>query len=217
MPKQEFKAMVPLTIEQIEYKEKTLAQLLANLPVLEEKLQQETRPEAKVSLEKQADDIQLHIEHLQNELNDGVAGEPVADELCQRIAQALVKGKFYMARKYITKLESIEPFYPNLDRLRSEAEAERAGRRTKSIAQGSALPYGAMMYPPATTTAAAGGEVQTVVPRRAGGPPVEEERRRFSQFFQFHIVASCLIVLLIVCVMLGVGGMSVLQWLVEGG
>lgn len=209
--------MVPLTIEQIAYKEKTLAQLLANLPLLEEQANHETRPEAKASLEKQLDDIAVHIERLQQELAVGLAGEPVADELCQRIAQALVKGKFYMARKYITKLESIEPFYPNLDRLKAEAEEERAGRRTRSIAEGSALPYGAIMYPPAAATAAAAGAVQAAPPRPVAGLPVEGERRRFAQFFQFHIIASCLVVLLIVCVMLGVGGMSLLQWLVEGG
>jgi hypothetical protein len=209
--------MVPLTVEQIAYKEKTLAQLLTNLPLLEEKSNHETRPEVKASLEKQIDDIQVHIERLQQELAAGLAGEPVADELCQRIAQALVKGKFYMARKYITKLESIEPFYPNLDRLKAEAEAERAGRRTTSIAQGSALPYGATMYPPATATTSAAGVVQPVLPRRVAGLPEEGERRRFSKFFQFHVIASCLVVLLIICVMLGVGGMSLLQWLVEGG
>ncbi len=209
--------MVPLSVEQVAYKEKTLAQLLVNLPLLEEQSQHETRPEVKISLEKQIDDIQVHIERLQLELAEGMAREPVADDLCLRIAQALVKGKFYMARKYITKLESIEPFYPNLDRLKAEAEAERAGRRTTSIAQGSALPYGATLYPPATATAAAAGEVQTVLPRRGAGLPEEKERRRFSQFFQFHVVASCLVILLIICVMLGVGGMSLLQWLVEGG
>lgn len=209
--------MVPLTVEQIAYKEKTLAHLLANLPMLEERANHETRPEVKASLEKQLDDVQIHIERLQQELAAGLAGEPVADELCRRIAQALVKGKFYMARKYITKLESIEPFYPNLDRLKAEAEAERAGRRTRSIAEGSALPYGAMVYPPASAAAAAAGEMQAAPPRRVAGLPEEVERRRFSQFFQFHVIASCLVVLLIICVMLGVGGMSVLQWLVEGG
>lgn len=209
--------MVPLTVEQIAYKEKTLAQLLVNLPLLEEQANHEVRPEVKTSLEKQIDDIAIHIERLQQELAGGLAGEPVADELCQRIAQALVKGKFYMARKYLTKLESIEPFYPNLDRLKAEAEGERAGRRTRSIAEGSALPYGAMIYPPATATADAAGAMPAVPSRPVAGLPVEEDRRRFGQFFQFHIIASCLIVLLIMCVMLGVGGMSLLQWLIEGG
>jgi hypothetical protein len=208
--------MVPLTVEQIEYKEKTLTQLLANLPALEEQLQQETRPEVKATLERQVDDTQVHIEHLQNELAEGIARQPIADELCQRIAQALVKEKFYMARKYITKLETIEPFYPNLSRLRAEAEAERAGRRTRSIAQGTALPYGAMMFPPAPAGAAPGSHAPAVVPRRVAEPP-EQKRRRFSQFFQFHIIASCLVILLILCVMLGVSGMSILQWLIEGG
>ncbi len=209
--------MIPLTPEQIEYKEKTLNQLLTNLPRLESKFGAENRPEVRVSLEKQIDDIQAHIEHLQNELAQGYAGESIADELCQKIAQALVKEKYYMARKYLTKLETIEPFYPNLDRLRMEVESERAGRRTRSIAQGAALPYGAAALPAATaaegvvTGPAAPGEV----PRRTR--QVTQPGRRYAQFFQFHVLASCLIVLLIVCVVLGVGGMSVLQYLIEGG
>lgn len=209
--------MIPLTPEQIEYKEKTLNQLLTNLPLLESKFGAENRPEVRVSLEKQIDEMQAHIEKLQNELAQGYAGEPVADELCQKIAQALVKEKYYMARKYLTKLETIEPFYPNLDRLRVEVEAERAGRRTRSIAQGAALPYGAVALPAATSAegAAAGPAVPGEAPRRSRR--VVQPGRRYAQFFQFHVLASCLIVLLIVCVVLGVGGMSVLQYLIEGG
>jgi hypothetical protein len=210
--------MVPLTPEQIAYKEKTLSQLSTNLPELEARFQQENQPEARASLEKQIDDTQAHLELLQSELAAGIAREPVADQLCQRIAEALVKEKFYMARKYITKLETIEPFYPKLDRLRTEAEAERPGRRTRSIAEGTALPYGAALYPPASSP------VEGVVGSSLGSStkvapllPTVKKERRISQFFQFHIVASCLVILLIVCVMLGIGGISVLQWLIEGG
>ena len=89
--------MVPLTVEQIEYKEKTLEQLQANLPGLENSLQGERRPEIRTTLEKQVDEIQAHIDHLQGELAEGVTREPVADELCQKIAQALVKEKYFMA------------------------------------------------------------------------------------------------------------------------
>ena len=53
--------------------------------------------------------------------------------------------------------------------------------------------------------------------QRVAGLPEEGGRRRFAQIFQFNVIASCLVVLLIICVMLGVGGMSLLQWLVEGG
>ncbi len=209
--------MIPLTPEQIEYKEKTLNQLLINLPLLESKFRAENRPEVRINLEKQIDEMQAHIEHLQNELAQGLAGEPIADELCQKIAQALVKEKYFMARKYLSRLETIEPFYPNLDRLRVEVAAERAGRRTRSIAQGAALPYGAATLPPATP--AEGAAVAPAAPGElpVQARPVAKPGRRFTQFFQFHVVASCLIVLLIVCVMLGVGGMSVLQWLIEGG
>ena len=208
--------MTPLSPEQIEYKEKTLNQLSTNLPLLESKFRAETRPDVRASLEKQIDEMQAHIDHLQNELTQGLAGEPIADELCQKIAQALVKEKYYMARKYLTKLETIEPFYPNLDRLKVEVEAERAGRRTRSIAQGTALPYGAAALPAAVAgeEAANGQVVSGEVPRRFRR--VTQPGRRYAQYFQFHIIASCLIVMLIVCVVLGVGGMSVLQYLIEG-
>jgi hypothetical protein len=209
--------MIPLTPEQIEYKEKTLNQLLINMPLLESKFRAENRPEVRVSLEKQIDEMQAHIEHLQNELAQGMAGEPIADELCQKIAQALVKEKYYMARKYLSRLETIEPFYPNLDRLRVEVEAERAGRRTRSIAQGAALPYGAVALPAAIPVEGVVIGPATLGELPAQIRPVAKPRRSFAQYFQFHIVASCLIVLLIVCVMLAVGGMSVLQWLIEGG
>lgn len=209
--------MVPLTPEQIAYKEKTLSQLSTNLPELEARFQQENQPEARASLEKQIDDTQAHLELLQSELAAGIARKPVADQLCQRIAEALVKEKFYMARKYITKLETIEPFYPKLDRLRTEAEAERPGRRTRSIAEGTALPYGAALYPPASPVEGVVGSSLGSSTKVAPLLPTVKKERRFSQFFQFHIVASCLVILLIVCVMLGIGGISVLQWLIEGG
>jgi hypothetical protein len=208
--------MVPLTPEQITYKEKTLNRLSTNLPELEARFQQESRPEVRTSLENQIDDIQAHLELLQSELADGIAREPIADQLCKRIAEALVKEKFYMARKYLNKLETIEPFYPKLDRLRTEAEAERPGRRTRSIAEGTALPYGAALYSPASPV---DGVVESSVGSLAKVPVLTSAKpeRRFAQFFQFHVVASCLVVLLIICVMLGVGSISVLQWLIEGG
>jgi hypothetical protein len=38
-----------------------------------------------------------------------------------------------------------------------------------------------------------------------------------AQIFQFHIVMSCLVVLLIGCAVFGVAGMTILEFLVEGG
>lgn len=206
--------MRALTPEQREYKEKTLNHLLAHLPVLEEKLAQENRPAVQKSIQDQLDDIHAHIDRLQTELASGVAGEPVADNLCVRIASALTKEKFYLAKKYLNKLETIEPFYPGIDRLRADAEAGRAGRRTRAIAQGSAPPFGAAVFPPGRAVAGpapdAGGESEPVLAENGGRKGV------LAQFFQFHIVVSCLIVLLILCVMLGVGGVTVLEWLLQG-
>jgi hypothetical protein len=206
--------MIPLTPEQIEYKEKTLKQLVANLAYLEAKLDQESRPERVASLRNQFLDIQAHIERLQKELASGVVQESVADELCRRVAHALTKEKFYMARRYVNKLEAIEPFYPEIERLKREAETGHVSRRTRSIAQGTALPYGVIAIPtdlpervePRLLAASTETDVKVDL-----GP-----KRRFSELFQFHFIISCLVVLLILCVMSGLGGMTVLQWLIEG-
>jgi hypothetical protein len=208
--------MVPLTPEYQDYKERTLKQLLANLPLLEAKLAEEDRPGVANSLEKQVADIQAHISRLQQELVQGAADESVADDLCQRIARALSKNKFHLAKRYLHKLETIEPFYPGIERLRTETESERASRRTRSIAEGNAPPYGAAAF-------AAG--VPFVVTQQArpalttGSPIIEpglSEKGGITRFFEFHIVISCLVVSLIVCVMTGMGGLSLLEWLIEG-
>lgn len=208
--------MVPLTPEYRDYKERTLQQLLANLPLLETALAEETRPDVANSLEKQVTDIQAHIGRLQHELVQGTAGDPVADELCKRIARALSKSKFHLAKRYLHKLETIEPFYPGIERLRNETESERASRRTRSIAEGNAPSYGA---------AAFAGSVPLVITQQAlpgltaGSPivePASPDKRGIGRFFEFHIVISCLVVSLIVCVMTGMGGLSLLEWLIEG-
>jgi len=204
-----------LTPEQREYKEKTLRQLLDNQPILLEKLAGETRPTVQRTLQDQVSEIEDHIERLQQELTSGVITEAVADELCVRIAGALTKEKFFMAKKYIGKLETIEPFYPGLDRLRQEAEEERISRKIRSIAQGTAPPFGAAVMPPGATAAAIPSG-----PRPAAAIPVMAEPEKsgwFSNLFQFHIIASFVVAMLVVCVMLGVGGMMILQWLIEGG
>lgn len=210
--------MIPLTLEQRAYKEKTLNQLLADQAELQIRVGQETRSEELKSIRTQLDDLQAHIDQLQLELEHDVAGEPVADELCQRIASALTKEKFYMAQKYLTKLETIEPFYPGLDRLREEVKARRAGRRTRSVAQGSALPYGAATFPPANPAVQLDASQATIASGAVGAAEKSDrKRRKLSDFFQFHIVVSCLLVMLIICVMLGVGGMTLLEWLIQGG
>jgi hypothetical protein len=207
--------MTPLTPDQREYKEKTLEQLETNLPRLEAQLQQESRREVANSLQKQVDDTRAHIEVLQHELATNAISVPVADELYQKAAAALANKKFFLAKKLITKLETIEPFYPGISQLREEAEEGRASRRTRAIAQRGV---------PATDQASRiPGLGQAAAPLPAAGdyevyqPPAEEsEKRGIGQFFQFHYIISCLVVLLILCVMMGIGGVMLLQYLIEG-
>ncbi len=208
-------AFEPLTLEQREYKEKTLNHLQTILPILEAKLAQENRRDVVATLQDQFEEIETHMARLQKELAANVGLEPVADELCRQAASALTKQKFYLAKKYLLKLETIEPFYPNLERLKEEADSGQVSRRTRSIAQGNSFPSQEL------------ARALTIIPSSlpsqpaAPAPPViypveEEERRGISRFFEFHIVASCLVVMLLICAMAGVGGMSLLQWLIEG-
>ncbi|RME75027.1 MAG: hypothetical protein D6784_08780 [Chloroflexi bacterium] len=196
-----------LTSEQRAYKKKTLQYLESTLPLLESKLAQAVDADTVRSLQGQIDEIEGHILHLQAELEENRPGEPVADEYCRKIARALVREKYFLARRYLQKLETIEPFYPGLDRLREEVEGQRAGRRTRSIAEGKALPYGAAAFAEGGEPAA---EAADTADETAAAPA------RWRQFFQFHIVLSCLVVALILCGILGVGGVTILQWLIEG-
>lgn len=202
--------MTALTPEQRVYKEKTLTQLAKSFSQLEGQIERERRPEVIEDLHEQLEDIQAHLLLLQKELATNEAGEPVADNLYRRVATALTTGKFLLARKLIHKLETIEPYYPDIERLKADAEAGRASRRTQSISRGGSLPE--IIVPPDL------GDSLTGEP--AALPEVIEveaaPRRGIRQLFQFHIVASCLVVSLIACVMFGVGGMSALQWLIEG-
>jgi len=210
--------MTLLTPEQREYKEKTLAQLQLNLPLLETNVKKESRPEVVNNLQKQIDDIRAHIDLLQHELAANTAGEPVADELFQRAAGALTNKKFFLAKKLINKLEAIEPFYPDIERLRQEAEAGRASRRTQAIVQrGVSSPQAGQPLPVSqeATAQPIGEAYQT--PDIYPTTPGEEERKGLSRFFQFHIIISCLVVLLILCIISGIGGVMLLQWLIEGG
>jgi hypothetical protein len=214
--------MNPLTPEQREYKERTLTQLLVNLPLLEAQLAQQTERNAILSLHEQIADVEAHIARLQKELDGDVLLEPVADELCRQVASALTKQKFYMARRYLNKLETIEPFYPELARLKLEAETGQVSRRTRSLAQSGVLPTVSAGYVPrlpAPSAASNAGVVPQLGPMVApasGSRDDQRERGGIRQLFQFHIIASCLVIILLACVMASVGGMSVLRWLIEG-
>ena len=201
--------MTTLTPEQIAYKQKTLNQLLEDLDHYEGQLEEERRPKVAQSLEKQLEDIQQHVVVLQQELTSGELGEPIADNLYRRAANAILNERFYLARRLISKLETIEPFYPDLDRLKSDVTAGKASRRTQAVARGGALPE-------ATTMPFEGEAPETVLidPRFEDDYP--PERRGIARLFEFHIVASCVVVLLVGCAMFGVAGTTVLQWLVEG-
>lgn len=207
----------PLTPEQRDYKEQTLSQLVANQAHLEASLAHETNPRAVKNIQRQLAEIDAHINRLQDELSGSVImDEPVADELFKKSVAALAKGKFHLARRYIAKLETIEPFHPGLERLKQETETQQVSRRTRSIAAGTASGY--------STTALPAQNVAGMLP--AGAPiaaplpePVsyDEPQSWTSQLFQFHYVASCLAVLVILCAVLGVFGVTIVQWLVEGG
>jgi hypothetical protein len=210
--------MIPLTPEQRDYKERTLNQLLANLPHLEAKLSQATERYEIVGTHDQLKEVEAHVARLQKELAGNIMLEPVADELCRQIAGALTKQKFYMAKRYITKLETIEPFHPELDRLRQEAATEQVSRRTRSLAQSGTFAVAA----PGTLTPSANPR-QSLTSRAVQmiEAPVtafreKQEQNGLRQYLQFHYIASCLVLLLIMCAMAGVGGMSVLRWLIEG-
>jgi hypothetical protein len=206
--------MTPLTPDQREYKQKTLEQLEINLPLLEAQLRQESRREVINSLQKQVDDIRAHIEVLQRELAGNIMSVPVADDLYQKAATALANKKFFLAKKLIGKLETIEPMYPGLDQLREEAESGRASRRTRAIAERGAPASQVPASPVFDQAAIVPAPPGTYQPDRP--TPVEPEKRGIGQFFQFHFIISCLVVMLILCVMLGVGGVMLLEYLIEG-
>jgi hypothetical protein len=208
--------MIPLTPEQREYKERTLNQLLVNQSLLESRLTQENRPDVIQSIMEQLQDIEAHLSRLQDELaGDVVFDEPVADDLFKQAAKALASQKFFLAKKHIHRLETIEPFYPGIERLKHEAETERVSRRTRSIAQGQATSYpGRPILPPKS---APSPSPQPPTPEIYTSHSEEAPRSWWSHLFQLHIILSCLVVLLLICVMFGVGGFTVLEWFIEGG
>ncbi len=215
--------MLPLTPEQREYKEVTLNQLLVNQEKLGAGLEKETRPRVVKTIQKQLADIDAHVSRLRDELSGNmVIDEPVAEGLLKKSAMALDKGKFYLAKRHITKLETIEPFYPGLARLKTEVESRQVSRRTRSIAQGTATGYpdSPAYLPSAPQPQVAGATAGSEAGQPAGNyyqPVGEEPEGWFSKVFQFHIVLSCLVVMLLLCVVFGMAGFTILQWLVEGG
>ncbi len=205
--------MIPLTPEQRAYKEKTIEQLLANFALLEAQAAEETRTDVVEDINDQLEAIQTHIGHLQGELATNAAGEAIADDLYRQIATALTNGKFHLARKLINKLETIEPFYPTVDRMRSEVENKKASRRTQSVARGGRLPE--IVLSPELIEAAAEEMPQgVIVPNQPVVAPAPQGF--FGRLFQFHIVVSCLAVALIGCAMFGVGGVMAMQWIFTG-
>jgi hypothetical protein len=123
-----------------------------------------------------------------------------------------------MANKYIQRLEVIEPFHPALPRLRQEAETGKVSRRTRSIAQGAASTYPGVTLPSTlggSVARAEAGQLLLAGPQATEPDPAAEPAGWFARFFQFHIVVSCLVLVLLSCVMLGMFGMTVLQWLIE--
>ena len=209
--------MVPLSPEQRDYNEITIQQLLADRAQLEADLEKETDQRAVRGIEKKMDAIDAHIGRLRDELRGNViVDEKVAEDYFKQAVKALAKEKFYLANRYIQRLETIEPFHPALSRLKEEAESKRVSRRTKSIAQGTATSYPGLDTLSALVPANADVPVGAGVPANFYYAAEDESPGRFTQFFQFHYIVSCLVVALLACVMFGTGGVTVLRWLIEG-
>lgn len=209
--------MVPLTPEQRDYNEITIQQLLANRSQLEAALETETDQRAARSIEKQMDAIDAHVGRLRDELRGNVVvDEKVAEDYFKQAVKALAKEKFFLANRYIQRLETIEPFHPALSRLKEEVESKRVSRRTKSIAQGTATSYPGLDALSALVPANADAPAGLGVPTNFYYVAEEESPGGFTQFFQFHYIVSCLVVVLLACVMFGTGGVTVLRWLIEG-
>ncbi|MCL4301599.1 MAG: hypothetical protein KJ077_38215 [Anaerolineae bacterium] len=212
--------MIPLSPEQRDYKERTLNQLLLNVPQVEAQLARETQRQVMVTLHEQLEAMEAHVVRLQQELANDVILEPVADELCRQAATALTKQKLFMARRYVNKLEAIEPFYPELGRLKQEAESGQVSRRTRALSQSDLFPT--LVAAANVPLLAAGPSAHAAPQASPGANEAPAARVRLGepgglrQYFQFHIIASCLVIVLIACAMAGVGGMSVLRWLIEG-
>lgn len=197
-----------MTPEQIDYREKTLERLQASLRHLEAQLTRESNPEIITNVQRQLADIRTHIDFLHRELESGIPGEPIADQIAQKVAQALVREKRYMARRYLNKLETIEPFHPLIDRLRHELEAGRPSRRTRSLAEQPLEKMQPQVYDASAAPAATRGPMAEIEPDPGPG--------WMAQLFQPHVLLSCAVVLLILCAMAGVGSFLVVEFLFQG-
>ena len=96
------------------------------------------------------------------------------------------------------------------------APATPGSRRTRSIAQGTRRPSGGSVAPLESGSDVTAQPIPTSNDAAYQTIAEEPEKKGLAQFFQFHIIISCLLVLLILCIMSGVGGVMLLQWLIEG-
>ena len=211
--------MVPLTSEQREDNEITIQQLMANRAELEAQLDDDADQRATRSIEKQIDAIDAHVGRLRDELMGNVIiNEKIAEDYFMQAVKALAKEKFHLAKRYIQRLETIEPFHPALNRLKEEMESKRVSRRTRSIAQGTATNYPGLT--PLSALVPTNGDAAVAVGPLGAPANVyyrdDDAPGGFIQFFQFHYIVSCLVVVLLACAMFGTGGMTLLRWLIEG-
>lgn len=208
-----------MTPEVQTYKTQTLNQLLINLPQLESQLASEPDAAEARRLGKRIEATQLHIQRLQQELltNTVDSSESPAEALCQKAARAIVSGKFYMAQKSIMELETIEPFFPALNRLQQDVVSGKPSRSTRSIADGSSPPFLMALVARSKSSAEAtqAAPLEAVpgleLPVEPAPPPPW-----WHNFFEFHIIASCLVLLLLFCAIAAISGTAILEYIIEG-
>ncbi|MDM8518530.1 hypothetical protein QUF64_00680 [Anaerolineales bacterium HSG6] len=201
-----------------EYKTQTLNQLLILLPQIEAKLAHEIDSAAIRRLNKQLEAIRAHIDHLRHELSLDAPLDPVAEVLFQKAAEAIVKEKYFLAQKRLQELETIEPFYPGLNRLKDEISSGKTSRNTKAIAEGTVPAFVLASIKPAYQGVASDDSPLSTPAADVYLDPDsgEEQTGGWRNIFQFHIMASCLVVVLMFCTMAGVGGTALLEFLIEG-
>jgi uncharacterized small protein (DUF1192 family) len=201
--------------ELYDYKTQTINQLLTSLPKLESLLAQETDTATVRHLSKQIGAIHAHIERLRQELSNNVVAQPVASELYRKATQATVKEKFYLAQKRLNELETIEPFYPGIARLKQEITTGKISRNTRSIAEGTVPAFQLSAHSAFPATSPTGNVVES--PVQVSDQLIQEEQgTSWSNLFQFHILVSCSLIFFLFCMMAGVGGTTLLEFLIEG-
>jgi hypothetical protein len=204
-----------------DYKTQTFNQLLTSLPQLEALLAQEADTATVRRLSKQIEAIHAHIERLRQELSNNVVGQPVASELYRKATQAIVKNKFHLAQKRLNELEAIEPFYPGLARLKQEIATGKISRNTRAIAEGTVpafqLSAVKLVHQTQTVTQDTASPLIETSPQADKLAYEEEQTSSWSNLFQFHILVSCSLIFFLFCMMAGVGGTTLLEFLIEGG